>query len=84
MNLTDLANLSTKRLEALQSEGVHSAEDLLNFFPRRYLDRSNTQKMKVLPGSGEEVTVAGEVVSVNMVGYGNKKRLEGTLNDGTG
>ncbi|MAO63380.1 MAG: ATP-dependent DNA helicase RecG [Balneola sp.] len=84
MNLTDLANLSTKRLEALQSEGVHSAEDLLNFFPRRYLDRSNTQKMKVLPGSGEEVTVAGEVVSVNMVGYGNKKRLEVTLNDGTG
>tara|TARA_R100000908_G_scaffold59704_1_gene36330 strand:+ start:3300 stop:5369 length:2070 start_codon:yes stop_codon:yes gene_type:complete len=84
LNLTDLANLSTKRLEALQSEGVHSAEDLLNFFPRRYLDRSNTQKMKVLPGSGEEVTVAGEVVSVNMVGYGNKKRLEVTLNDGTG
>lgn len=84
MKLTDLSNLSTKRLEALQTEGIYYTDDLLNFFPRRYLDRSNTQKMKFLPGSGEEVTVAGEVVSINMAGYGRKKRLEVILNDGTG
>lgn len=84
MKLSDLPYLSTKRLEALQSEGIHSLNDLLNFFPRRYLDRSNTQKMKFLPGSGEEVTVAGKVVDISMAGYGKKKRLEVTLNDGTG
>lgn len=84
MILTDLSYLNTKRLEALRTEGIHSVEDLLNFFPRRYLDRSNTQKMKFLAGSGEEITVAGKVVDINTAGYGKKKRLEVTLNDGTG
>jgi ATP-dependent DNA helicase RecG len=40
--------------------------------------------MKFLPGSGEEVTVAGEVTSIDMVGYGKKKRLEVSIEDGTG
>ncbi|SMO56602.1 ATP-dependent DNA helicase RecG [Gracilimonas mengyeensis] len=84
MKLTDIPYLSTKRLQALSSEGIHSVRELLNFFPRRYLDRSNTQKMKYLAGSGEEVTVAGRVSSINTAGYGKKKRLEVTLNDGTG
>ncbi|MDR9419551.1 ATP-dependent DNA helicase RecG [Gracilimonas sp.] len=84
MKLSDLPNLSTKRLEVLQNEGIHSAKDLLNFFPRRYLDRSNTQKIKHLPGSGEEVTVAGKVTEITTAGYGKKKRLEVYINDGTG
>lgn len=84
MKLTDLSNLSSKRLEALSTEGIHSVKDLLNFFPRRYLDRSNTQKIKYLAGSGEEVTVAGKVIDINMAGYGRKKRLEVIVNDGTG
>lgn len=84
MKLTELSNLSSKRLDALSSEGIQSVEDLLNFFPRRYLDRSNTQKIKYLAGSGEEVTVAGKVTNINMAGYGRKKRLEVTINDGSG
>ena len=84
MKLTDLSGLSSKRLEALSSEGIHSATDLLNFFPRRFLDRSNTQKIKHLAGSGEEITVAGKVTTINMAGYGRKKRLEVTINDGSG
>lgn len=84
MNLSDLSNLSSKRLEALGSEGIRSVEDLLNFFPRSYLDRSNTQKIKYLAGSGEEVTIAGKVSDISTAGYGKKKRLEVFINDGTG
>jgi ATP-dependent DNA helicase RecG len=40
--------------------------------------------MKYLAGSGEEVTVAGKVVSINTAGYGHKKRLEVIINDGSG
>ncbi len=83
LNLSKLPGLSTKRLEALRAEGIQSARDLISFFPRRYLDRSNTQKMKHLAGSGEEITVAGIVQSIGMVGYGNKKRLEVVISDGT-
>ncbi|MFP8490204.1 ATP-dependent DNA helicase RecG [Gracilimonas sp. Q87] len=84
MKLTDLNNLSTKRLEALNSEGINTVFDLLNFFPRRYLDRSNTQQINHLKGAGEEVTVAGEITQISMNGYGKKKRLEVFINDGHG
>ena len=84
MKLTDLNNLSTKRLEALQSEGIRNVPELLDFFPRRYLDRSNTQQINHLQGAGEEVTVAGKVTQISMNGYGKKKRLEVYINDGHG
>jgi len=84
LKLTDLNNLSTKRLEALQSEGIRNVPELLDFFPRRYLDRSNTQQINHLQGAGEEVTVAGKVTQISMNGYGKKKRLEVYINDGHG
>lgn len=84
MNLSSLKGISTKRLEALAASGITSPGDFINYFPRRYLDRSNTQKIKHLMGSGEEVTVAGKVTSIEMAGYGKKKRLEVTIEDETG
>lgn len=84
LNLTDLDNLSTKRLEALQAEGIHNVLDLLEFFPRRYLDRSNTQQINHLQGAGEEITVAGKITQISMNGYGKKKRLEVYITDGHG
>lgn len=84
MSISKLTGLSTKRLEALQKEGIRSEKDLLNFFPRRYLDRSNVQKIKHLMGSGEEVTVVGKVVNLQEVGFKRSKRLEVAINDGTG
>ncbi len=84
MNITTLPGLSTKRLEALSKEGLVSVSDFLNFFPRRYLDRSNVQPIAHLMGSGEEITVSGKVTSINEVGYGKKKRLEVTIKDETG
>lgn len=84
MKLTDLDNLSTKRLEALQSEGIQKVTDLLEFFPRRYLDRSNTQQINHLQGAGEEITVAGKITQISMNGYGKKKRLEVYISDGHG
>lgn len=84
MNLSSLKGISTKRLDALAASGITSSGDFINYFPRRYLDRSNTQKIKHLMGSGEEVTVAGKVTSIDMAGYGKKKRLEVTIEDETG
>ncbi|MBO6794908.1 MAG: ATP-dependent DNA helicase RecG [Balneolaceae bacterium] len=83
-DLVKLPQLSAKRLEALQSAGVYTASDLLYLFPRRYLDRSNVQRVQHLAGSGEEVTVSGHIVSIDEVGFGKKKRLEVSLSDGTG
>lgn len=84
MNITTLSGLSTKRLDALAKEGIVSVSDFLNFFPRRYLDRTNVQKIAHLMGSGEEITVTGRVTSINEVGFGRKKRLEVTIKDESG
>lgn len=84
MNITSLPGLSTKRLHALAAEGIRTETDLLNFFPRRYLDRSNVQKIGFLQGAGEEVTVIGQVVKVEEVGFQKSRRLEVTIRDETG
>lgn len=84
MNLNRLPNITPKKLDALASSGIKSTEDLLNFFPRKYIDRSNVQQIGHLLGAGEEVTVVGKVVSIEMVGFKKAKRLEVTIKDKTG
>ena len=84
MQLIDLPNLSTKRLSALKEAGIESIRDLINFFPRRYLDRTTVRSIGQLQGQGEEVTVVGRVKDIQQVGYGRKKRLEVIIQDETG
>ncbi len=81
MNLTDLHNLSGKRLKALQQTGINHPIDLLYFFPRRYIDRSNVKKIRDLFSDNQPVTIAGKVTSTQVTGYGNKKRLEVIIQD---
>lgn len=81
MKLVDLPNLSTKRLNALSHAGIESIGDLLNFFPRRYLDRTTVMPIKALLSRDEKVTVVGTVKKINQAGYGRKKRLEVIIQD---
>ena len=83
MRLIDLPGLHKKRLEALQKNGIRNIEDLLNLFPRRYLDRTNVRPMREVAGRGEEVTVVGRVKQIREQGYGRKKRLEVIIQDDT-
>lgn len=83
MKLTTLTGISPKKAEALTKEGISTTQDLLFFFPRRYLDRSNVVPISQLRGIGEEVTVAGTVQSVEEQGFKAKKRLEVVVKDET-
>jgi ATP-dependent DNA helicase RecG len=83
LKLVDLPNLSTKRLKALSESGIDSLLDLLNFFPRRYLDRTTVLPIRKLSGQGEEVTVVGRIKKIQQKGYGNKRRLEVIIQDDT-
>ena len=83
MKLIDLPNISTKRLQALQESGIEKPIDLLYFFPRRYLDRTNITPIRSLRGVGEEVTAVGEVTKIREEGYKRNKRLEVYIKDET-
>jgi ATP-dependent DNA helicase RecG len=84
LRLLDLHNLNQKRLQALQSAGIFHPEDLLTFFPRRYIDKSNIKSIRDLQETGEPVTVIGKVKSTNVSGYKQKKRLEVIVQDNSG
>ena len=84
MRLLDLHNLNQKRLQALQSAGIFHPEDILTFFPRRYIDKSNIKPIRDLQETDEPVTVIGKVKSTNISGYKQKKRLEVIIQDSSG
>lgn len=83
MKLIDLDNLSQKRLTALQKSGIHHPSDLLYFFPRRYIDRSNIKSIGDIFLDSEPVTIVGRVVKTDVAGYGAKRRLEVIVQDQT-
>jgi ATP-dependent DNA helicase RecG len=84
LKLTDLPNLSSKRAEALKKSGIESPSDLLMHFPNRYIDRTRIHSIHLLSGSGETATIVGSVKMISETGSGKKKRLEVTIDDGTG
>lgn len=54
--------------------GIHTVEDLLYHFPRRYLDRSKLTRI-VDVREGEIVTVVGKVVDVRESTTANRRRI---------
>jgi ATP-dependent DNA helicase RecG len=71
-----------KRAKELAKIGLSSVEDLLYYFPRRYLDRSSIIKLKDLR-AGMETTVLGKIARAGLR-RGRKPRFEAVLFDGTG
>lgn len=82
--LATITGISPNRLKALAASGIHSPEDLLDFFPRRYLDRSVVRTIGSLTGFNEQVTIMGRISEPLETGFGRAKRLEATIEDDTG
>ena len=80
-----LPRIGPKRADVLNEAGVFTLWDLLNYFPRRYLDRSHVSQIKDLRIS-EAATVVGRVESFALVknrkAWGSRFRL--ILADETG
>lgn len=74
--LSALPQIGSKRCEALASVGIETAGDLLQLYPRRYLDRSSITPVRQLREAMEEVTVVGTVLHVKQIGQGSRARHE--------
>ncbi len=79
---TYLKGVGPQRAEALQSVGIGTLSDLLEFCPRRYLDRREVRQIREVQ-TDEVVTIIGEVLSKQYVARG-KRRLTVRVHDGTG
>ncbi len=80
-----LKGVGPQRAELLRSEiGVATYEDLLYYFPFRYVDRSQFHKISDLPFLESSAQIKGRIVQVLDAGAGRGKKLIAKFQDETG
>ena len=71
------------RAEQLAQLGIHTVEDLLLYFPRRFDLRRQGQPVVTLRGDETAATVVGQVIDVEERKWGPRPYFQCTLDDGT-
>jgi ATP-dependent DNA helicase RecG len=64
--------------------GISTVDDLLNFFPIRYLDKSKVHKIGELSDLSTDVQLKGRITNIQEIQTGKTKRLSAKFNDDTG
>ncbi|MGU3373456.1 ATP-dependent DNA helicase RecG [Chryseobacterium sp. M5A1_1a] len=65
--------------------GLSTVEDMLNFYPIRYLDKSKVYKVSQLQEeTSQEIQFKGKITQVQEIQTGKTKRLSAKFNDDTG
>ena len=79
-----LKGIGPNRANLLKEElNIFSFQDLLYFFPHRYIDRSKFYKINELPQNNSEVQLKGSIIRVKMINQKRGKRLIADFSDGT-
>jgi ATP-dependent DNA helicase RecG len=80
-----LKGVGPQRAELLRAEiGVATYEDLLHYFPFRYVDRSQYHKISDLPYLENSAQIKGRIVQILDAGAGRGKKLIAKFQDETG
>ena len=80
-----LPGVGPKRAELLSKElNVRTFEDLLYYFPYKYIDKSKLYTIKELTPEMPYIQIKGKIQGFEIVGAGSKKRLVAFFSDGTG
>lgn len=84
-NITYLPGIGPKKADILQKElDIVSYEDLLYYFPYKYIDRSRFYAIREIQENMPYIQLKGRILSFEYAGEGRSKRLIGTFSDGTG
>lgn len=84
-NITYLPGVGPKKAEILKKElEILSYEDLLYYFPYKYIDRSRFYSVREMQEDMPYIQLKGRILSFEYAGEGRGKRLIGTFSDGTG
>lgn len=80
-----LSGVGPKKAELFNKElKIFSFEDLLYYFPYKYIDRSRTYKIKEIDGNMPYIQLRGEILNFETQGEGKGRRLIARFSDGTG
>ena len=84
-SISYLKGVGPSRADLLKSElGIYTFEDLLNFFPNRYIDRTQFFKINQLQQNSAEIQVVGKITNIKTVQQKRGSRLVATFRDETG
>ncbi|UOB17321.1 ATP-dependent DNA helicase RecG [Abyssalbus ytuae] len=80
-----LKGVGPNRADLLRSElSIHTYQDLINFFPNRYIDKTHYYKINQLQRNSSEVQIIGKIIHLKTVEQNRGKRLVATFVDETG
>ena len=83
--ITYIKGISVQRATLLYTElGIKTCNDLLNFFPFRYIDKTAFYAIKDLQPNTSEVQIVGKITRVKSVAQKRGSRLVATFQDATG
>ena len=82
-SIKNLKGVGPKKLQAFNNSSIYSVIDLLNYYPRRYLDRSTVKLIKDLK-LHESVTIVGTIEVCGIRRAKNRSIFEAIISDGTG
>ena len=81
-----LKGVGPQRGDLLRKElGIFKYQDLVNFYPNRYIDRTRYFKINELQNNAADVQIIGKIIHVKTIEFGkNQKRLVATFSDESG
>jgi ATP-dependent DNA helicase RecG len=80
-----LPGVGPKRADLLRQElQINTFEDLLTYYPFRYVDRSRFYKISEVSSDMPQIQIQGKIVGYASAGKGRGKRLTADFTDGTG
>ena len=83
--ITYIKGVSVQRATLLYTElGIKTCNDLLNFFPFRYIDKTAFYKINELQPNSSEVQIVGKITHVKSVAQKRGSRLVASFQDATG
>ncbi|MGY0426243.1 MAG: ATP-dependent DNA helicase RecG, partial [Polaribacter sp.] len=83
--ITYIKGVSGQKASLLYAElGIKTCNDLLNFFPFRYIDKTQFYQIKDLQLNSSEVQVVGNITRVKSVAQKRGSRLVATFQDASG
>ena len=80
-----LSGVGPKKAEILKKEiDVVSQEDMLYYFPYKYIDRSHIFKIREINGNMPFIQLKGKIRSFQTAGEGSRRRITAIFSDDTG
>ncbi|OAV68865.1 ATP-dependent DNA helicase recG [Bacteroidales bacterium Barb6XT] len=84
-SVTYLPGVGSRKAAVLKKEAdIASYEDLLYYFPYKYIDRTHFYKVCEVNGDLPYIQLKGRILQFDTVGEGRSKRLVAKFSDGTG